>query len=1120
MGQPARTVPADEWVPGQARDDSVVRVQRGSATPVTEKLDKKDWHVLLGVPNFANYESAAAVVAVPRGGGAIRYHCISEDRLTREKHSYTFPLRSIDYCLAAFGLDGLADVERIFTDYARLPRWHNSGPAYRKLEHDYLKAKLDFPRERIEILDHHDAHAASCYYPSGFEEAAVLIVDGMGSALETQSLYHGRGETLELIERGRGWGVGKLYSIVTGQVLPYGPEKGFGKVMGLAPYGEAHPGPVLDFGARNEGLTTDYSGFYSRQPVSRLLAENLPRCTDRKQVMEPAFARAAYDVQCECEEQLVRMARHAHERTGSTRLCLAGGVILNGRANHLILERTPIEEIWMPPCVSDCGIPFGLALWGAYNGPPERAERLSVAMPHAYTGREIGDAEIEAELGRAGVAWRETDCEQVAGLIAEGKVVAWFDGASEYGPRALGHRSILADPTREDMKEVLNSGVKFREAYRPYAPSVLAEHARDWFDLLAPSPFMLHVCTVKADKRVRVPAITHVDGTARIQEVSREHSPRYWALIEAFRRRSGVPLLLNTSFNVNREPIVETVADALICALRTKIDVLVFNGRILVACDDYRDPGITQGLTEQRSDDDDAKMERLHARYLTGFDPAERDAFLERENATAAWYLAGAPRYEAEKLVARAWQEGLRLLVAGTAGHAQVLYEYLPDVEALTVVGAVQVGAGPGEPGVWPPGWPSVALDGIDWSQADLVLISTHEYQDEAVAALEAAGCPLPIATLYDSAMDSLYFTLPEGAVRLHEIGEAPRSAAAVRAIDEVAGAGDDRDGGGLAERYGFVVNYHFVRPAEGAAFEGQVGITPEALGDQLRALADNFAFVTASELADPAAGLDESSALVTFDDGLKDVIDYAAPVLRRFGIRATVFLPTLPYAEGRVIQTHKRQLIMGRLGAERFRKAFYERLDGQVFEREDPARIGVVNAYRYDSEEVRRFKLDLNYCIPYAVLDPLLDRLFAELFGEERAVVERLYMSRDDLLRLQDVGWEIGGHGHRHLVMSRLGADDQRADAETCLDCIGRLFERPPTSFAYPFGGPGSYGAETVAAVRAAGYRAGYTVGRDIVRPGDLADAMTIPRFDNQDLFDRHNRLDHAKLEVLSTGD
>ena len=210
----------------------------------------------------------------------------------------------------------------------------------------------------------------------------------------------------------------------------------------------------------------------------------------------------------------------------------------------------------------------------------------------------------------------------------------------------------------------------------------------------------------------------------------------------------------------------------------------------------------------------------------------------------------------------------------------------------------------------------------------------------------------------------------------------------------------------------------------------------------------------------------------------------------------------------------------MGKLGAEEFRKRFYERLNGQDFEREDPARIGIENAYRYDSEEVRRFKLDLNYCIPYPVLDPLLDDIYEELFGDERAVIERLYMSRDDLLRLQDVGWEIGGHGHRHYVMSRLEPEQQREDVSVSRDCIARLFERPPTSFAYPFGGKGTFNEATMTALEATGIAVAYTVGRDIVRPADLASAYRVPRFDNQDLFDKDNRLRHDMLEVLSTGD
>ncbi len=544
---------------------------------------------ILGVPNFANYESSAALIRIPEDGSEISYICIGEDRLTRLKQTYTFPLRGINYCLQEMGLDSLEQIDWIATDYARLPRWINSGPAYRKVEHDYLKLRLKYPTDKIRVVNHHDAHAASCFYPSGFQDAAILVIDGMGSELETQSLYHGVGRSIRLIERGYGWGIGKLYSLVTGKILPYGPEKGFGKVMGLAPYGEKHEGPVLHFDVRNEGMTTDYSSFYSRQPISRLIADGIESCSARTSVMQPYFLRCAYDIQRECEDQLIRMAEYAYAQTGSTRLCLAGGVILNGRANHLIIENTPITDIWMPPCVSDTGIPFGLALWGAFNFE-ETPKGIKVSMPHAYTGRDVSTVEIVSVLDQYSIAYEQTNPERVASLIADGNVVAWFDGASEFGPRALGHRSILADPRSNEMKDKLNAGVKFREAYRPYAPSVLKEHARDWFNLQVDSPFMLQVCTVKEEKRTLVPAITHIDGTARIQEVSREHSPGYWSLIEAFREQTGVPMLLNTSFNVNREPIVETPSDALFCAFRTKIDYLVFNGTIAIDCRNYRAP--------------------------------------------------------------------------------------------------------------------------------------------------------------------------------------------------------------------------------------------------------------------------------------------------------------------------------------------------------------------------------------------------------------------------------------------------------------------------------------------------------------------------------------------------
>src|SRR5687767_6533480 len=315
---------------------------------------------ILGVPNFANYEATAALIRVPRRGGEIDYVTVAEERLARTKHNYDFPLRGIEYCLQAYGLESLEQVDYIYTDYARVRRWLNSGPGYRKLEHDYLKLRLRYPQERIRVIDHHDAHAASAFYPSGFNEAAVLIVDALGSRLNTQTLYHFKEADLQaslderagvmagpnrhevtVIERGDHWGIGRVYSLVTGSVLPYGPEKGFGKTMGLAPYGRAHPGPVLEFNARDEGMTSDYSAFCTRAPVSRIIAPRVDRCEDREAVLDPYFARAAYDVQQECERQMVRMARYAHERTGARNICVAGGVALNGLSNARILSDTP-----------------------------------------------------------------------------------------------------------------------------------------------------------------------------------------------------------------------------------------------------------------------------------------------------------------------------------------------------------------------------------------------------------------------------------------------------------------------------------------------------------------------------------------------------------------------------------------------------------------------------------------------------------------------------------------------------------------------------------------------------------------------------------------------------------
>jgi carbamoyltransferase len=284
---------------------------------------------------------------------------------------------------------------------------------------------------------------------------------------------------------------------------------------------------VLEFGSIDAGMKTDYSGFCTRAPLTVIDDTRVSRCEDRERVLDPYFARAAFDVQQECERQMLRMARYARERTGARHLCIAGGVGLNGLANARVLHEGPFDDVWIPPGCSDTGLSLGLALWGYFQDlATERSPSVTVSMPTAYTGRSYPAADIDALLHRYGVESVPAAPEDVAPLIAAGHVVAWFEGGSEFGPRALGHRSILADPRDPDAKDRLNQRVKFREGYRPYAPSVLAEHASEWLDLDRESPFMLLVVDVREQRRARVPSVTHVDGTTRPQTVSAALQPQ------------------------------------------------------------------------------------------------------------------------------------------------------------------------------------------------------------------------------------------------------------------------------------------------------------------------------------------------------------------------------------------------------------------------------------------------------------------------------------------------------------------------------------------------------------------------------------------------------------------
>jgi carbamoyltransferase len=1076
-----------------------------------------DFVYVLGVPNFANYEASASLIRVPRGGGDVAYVSIAEDRLTRTKHTYAFPLRGIQYCLEAFGLESLEQVDHIYTDYARLPRWMNSGPGYRKLEHDYLKLRLRYPRERIHVVDHHDGHAGTAFHLSPFDEAAVLVVDSLGSRLNTQTLYHFRDGAAQVLERGDIWGIGRLYSLITGSVLPYGPEKGFGKTMGLAPYGGMHPGPVLDFKARDEGMSSDYSAFFSRPPLPRIVAKGVRRCEDREQVLDPYFARAAFDVQQECERQMVRMAEYAYEKTGSRNLCIAGGTALNGLANARVLQRSRFENVWIPPGCSDTGLSLGLGLWGYFQevAGPERS-RVSVSMTSPYTGRAYDQEPIARLLDRYGIAYTSAAPEAVAPHIAAGKVIGWFEGGSEFGPRALGHRSILADPRDPDMKDTLNKRVKFREPYRPYAPSVLADQAAEWLDLEAESPFMLMVVDVREDKRARVPAITHVDHTTRPQTVTADVNPNYYRLISEFHRLTGVPMVLNTSLNVNREPIVETPIDALICAFGTAIDFLYLEG-LLIDCPQYANPEMVARLTAERAQTIDEAWRDVTTRHLTRYDTAERDAWLKEENKNAEWHREYRAKYELEQRLA-AWKgRRARVVIVGTRGHTRCLYEYVEGFAELEVAAFVPMDDQPGEAGDLRV-YRDTSLDAIAWDAVDAVLISTHEYQALALARLAPiVSKGTDLFAMYDDAGDSLLHVLPE---RWAVVTPLPAAAAGVEIVPGSIDFEFNTLPTRIAERYALIVSYHYCHPTD-TWLQGTKSITPEQFDAQLRLLTQNFVCTTMGELMNPAADLPETVAVVTFDDGFKDVVDHALPLLQRWRVPATVYCCSAPLLERTVLNVHRVHLLQAKLGLERFRKAFEDLVASRPPVAIEPlTHPGLLGLYPYDDEATRRFKRLLNFDLPYAELDVVLRLLFERFIGEDAPIADKLYMSSSDMRRCQDAGIEIGVHGHSHRVLSRLSEEEQRTELGTCADFLRQTCGLAEVHASYPYGIDGSWNEATKRVAASLGFASATTKVRAITKPADLRGRWELPRYDVRDVFDDTGALVPDRLSALFTAD
>lgn len=605
----------------------------------TQKGKKGKEMNILGFMGWASHDPGACVIKVERDG-RYRFCALSEERLNRIKYSYHFPLRSIRYCMDVLGIDSFRDIDLVINDWSQHSETLTSNMSYRCLEYDYIRRNLKIDKSKIKLIpSHHLAHAYSAFIPSGFDEAAILIVDAIGSNLQGTSLYVGKGTDIKFVSSSGSYSLGKLYDTVTRQILKFGIGED-GKTMGLAAFGEKYrkDPSILNIKGRYDGLAIDYSRFMRRIPDNGLLNKGIRKCVDKEEIYSPYFSKVAWEAQVEIEKAMLYLAKYAKETTGCQNLCIAGGVGLNCVSNERIRKEGAFKNIYIQPASSDCGVPFGLALYGYYIYAG--AKSFKPALKNVYIGRNYADEEVIDVLKKFSIPYQDVSVDEVAKLLTQKKVVGWFSGGSESGPRALGHRSILADPRFPDMKDILNMRVKHRELYRPFAPSVLEEFAKDYFEIDdAGSPYMLLAPMIRPEKAKKIPAVVHVDGSGRVQTVSKENCPEYHKLISAFYNITGVPVILNTSFNDNDEPMVESPLDALICFLRTDIDYLVYHGRIIVKKTDIPNKSeIADKAAQSREDYLKAEYKQLLKEFLNAYSANDMKEFLKLKDRISNYY--------------------------------------------------------------------------------------------------------------------------------------------------------------------------------------------------------------------------------------------------------------------------------------------------------------------------------------------------------------------------------------------------------------------------------------------------------------------------------------------------
>ena len=596
-------------------------------------MNKKN---ILGISAF--YHDSAATITI--GGEIIA--AAQEERFTRDKHTSDFPVQAIKYCLEEAGLEideldaivfydkPLLKFERLLQTYyafapkglmsflKAIPVWLNEKMFLKKLIYDGLKDVGNYDKKKVKLLfpEHHLSHAASAFYPSPYQESAILTIDGVGE-WSTASISYGKGNKIEMLkELEFPHSLGLLYTAFT-YYLGFTVNSGEYKLMGLAPYGNPEAEETANFetlikenliSIKEDGSIWLDQKYFDYATGLRMVKEKkweLLFGFERRKPesdLEQKHCNLALAIQNVTEEVVLKMAEEAKKITGSDNLCMAGGVALNCVANGKLLRKKIFKNFYIQPAAGDAGCSLGaaLAIEYMYFGNERKVTDQMDTMKGSYLGPDYSDKEIRLMNRRVkATVKRMEDFTELAAIIADklskGDVVGWFQGRMEFGPRALGNRSILGDARNPEMQKKLNLKIKYREGFRPFAPSVLDENVSDYFELEEDSPYMLIVAPVKKSIRKKLPenynhlplwdrlytersdiqSVTHLDFSARIQTVHKETNPRYWHLINAFKKKTGYGLVVNTSFNVRGEPIVCTPYDAYRCFMSTEMDYLV-----------------------------------------------------------------------------------------------------------------------------------------------------------------------------------------------------------------------------------------------------------------------------------------------------------------------------------------------------------------------------------------------------------------------------------------------------------------------------------------------------------------------------------------------------------------